>query len=129
MNLMRRFRAAVDKLRLRKAVMTAEEMHASDGGRYYVLPNGDATGKLIVMDRRNFRRLRQKGYIKREKRIRDAVEMCFYATADRSGKRLFDDEGLAALRKKYLAWCEFSRDMKKAEKKAGKKKTEAQQAE
>ena len=53
-------------LQLRQAVKLADKCHAEDGGRYYVMPTFNRTkgGKrkhaLAVIDRSNFRKLKQK---------------------------------------------------------------------
>ena len=54
-----------DYLRYSEAVKKADEAHAKDGDRYYVVPSNNKDGKilLLVMDRKNFRRLKFKGYI------------------------------------------------------------------
>ena len=58
MNIFRKIRAS---LRLREAVRQADEKHKETGERYYVMPAGGKKGQLIIMDRKNFRKLKQKG--------------------------------------------------------------------
>lgn len=59
MNIIRKLRASI---RLNEAVVQADKAHEETGERYYVMPNGKS-GKLIIMDRFNFRKLKQKGYV------------------------------------------------------------------
>lgn len=80
MNILQKIRAY---LQLREAVRMADDAHAKDGGRYYVLPTmGSYNGKprLVVMDRRNFRKLKHKGYIPTRATIRNLVSESFYFT-------------------------------------------------
>ena len=80
MNIFKKFRAF---LRFREAVKMADEAHKKNHQKYYVLPQKD--GKLVVMDRKNFRGLRRKGYISREATIPALSTHCVYHTGDARG--------------------------------------------
>ena len=62
------------------AVRKAEDAHAKDSDRYYVLPSGD--GKLVVIDRMNFKKLRRKHYVGKKHTPSRLVDECFYYTAN-----------------------------------------------
>lgn len=98
-----------DYLRYRRAVQMADEAHAKDKDRYYVMPSMD--GKLLVMDRKNFRNLKRKGYIAKNATMQNAIDECFYFTA-----RL-NNEGMAepVMKMKYQEyknWCKAMRMLK-----------------
>ncbi|MCL1606693.1 MULTISPECIES: hypothetical protein [Mediterranea] len=82
MNVFQKLKAS---LRLREAVKKAEDAHCQTGERYYVMPLSGSKGKLIIMDRFNFRKLKQKGYISYDAHVRDLETECFYFTAYRNG--------------------------------------------
>lgn len=108
----------IDYLRYLEAVKKAEEAHASNGERYYVMPaTMPATAKtgkpkLIIMDRRNFRRLRHKKYINREACVRDLVNECFYCTPYRNGSGYLDTEGRRLKLALYYSYCKDIRKTK-----------------
>lgn len=105
------FRHFRDYLRLRAAKRMADEQHAKDGDRYYVVPN--TKGQLLVMDRKNFKKLKQKGYIDRGTTLNDIRRGAFYYTPYANGS----DAMNKALQKEgaemYYAWCNFQRIGKK----------------
>lgn len=72
-------------LRFREAVRKADEEHARTGARYYVMPLSGNEGKLVIMDRYNFRKLKHKGYIPSNVFVRDLERECFYFTPARGG--------------------------------------------
>ncbi len=109
------------KMRFDKAVRMADKAHAADRGRYYVIPNGHYSGKLIVTDRHNFRRMRMKGYFGRDVNMNDVMATCFYVTPDR-GESPVREDILAKKKSAYFAWIEFCRVIKRNEKKKGKGK-------
>lgn len=80
MNIFKKFKAY---LRFREAVKKANEAHLINGQRYYVLPTDD--GKLVIMDRKNFRGLRRKGYLARNISIATLANSCIYHTPDNRG--------------------------------------------
>ena len=73
MNIFRKIRAS---LRLREAVRQADEKHKETGERYYVMPAGGKKGQLIIMDRKNFRKLKQKANASTA-RLMETVQLCF----------------------------------------------------
>lgn len=111
----------IDYLKLRKAINTADELHASNKDRYYVMPGSD--GKLIIMDRRNFRRLKAKHYIGKNVTLNDLRRECFYHTpyADESDTMPSDIRKERA--EHYYAWAVAQRHINKNKKKHGKGKS------
>ena len=110
MNIFKRFK---DYLQLREAVRLADMAHEKDNDRYYVMPSED--GKLIVMDRKNFRKLKQKHYISHEAKVIDLMWESFYYTPNKGNDFMPDIEFHFKL-KKYYKWREDFRKAKKLEK-------------
>lgn len=100
MNIFRRIRAA---LRLQEAVRQADKAHRETGERYYVMPN-DNSGKLIIMDRFNFRKLKHKGYLPHKAVVRDLEIECFYCTPYRNGCGKLPKSVIDLKRKQYIRW-------------------------
>ena len=106
-------------LRLREAVNQADEAYRKSGERFYVMPATGTKGELVIMDRKNFRKLKQKGYIKRNSFVADLERMCFYATPYRNST------GQIPVRKElYTSWLESIQKLKESEKQ--KEKNEKQ---
>lgn len=120
MNIIRRFR---DYLQLREAVKRADEAHEKDGGRYYVMPSND--GKLIIMDRKNFRKLKQKGYISRKAMVNNLISESFYFTPYANGDGYISEGFRKAKVMMYYSWCETMRKIKKNGKRKDGKQKEA----
>ena len=91
-------------LRLREAVRKADEAHQQTGERYYVMPASEDGCKLIIMDRFNFRKLKQKGYITRKAYVADIERECFYFTPYRNGSCAISPEIESVKRRQYLDW-------------------------
>lgn len=106
------FQKFIDYLRYREAVKKADKAHAETGERYYVMPS--TSGKLHVMDRRNFRCLKIKHYIPHDVHIRDLVNECFYLTPYRNGNGYLDKEGQKIKLAFYYSWCRAFRKQKKS---------------
>jgi hypothetical protein len=106
-------------LRLREAIKKADKAHAKDGERYYVMPAAKSNN-LIIMDRFNFRKLKQKGYITPKAHVRDLVAECFYCTPYRNG----DGKMPVSIRKlkvkSYFCWVEAQRKLAKAKRRKAK---------
>lgn len=98
MNIFKRFRAV---LRLKEAVRQADKAHKETGERYYVMPNGDS-GKLIIMDRFNFRKLKQKRYVSPNVFVSDLERECFYCTPYRNGNGALPAEAVTMKRRQYM---------------------------
>lgn len=98
-------------LQLREAVKQADKAHLLNGQRFYVMPAQD--GKLIVIDRRNFRALKSKHYINRDTNLHDMLSECFYFTPHRNG----DGYILPTTRRQkviqYFQWVEAMKQLKK----------------
>ena len=110
MNIIKKFKAF---LRFREAVRRADAAHEQgDHRRYYVLPSKN--GKLVIMDRKNFRELRRKRYIDRNITVRAVADHCLYHTPDAGGMGGTPNE---YLREKFNDYIKF---IKENEKKKGK---------
>ncbi|MDY5632546.1 MAG: hypothetical protein SPF56_08675 [Bacteroidaceae bacterium] len=103
MNIFKKIRAS---LRLREAVRKADEAHSKNGQRYYVMPTSGTSAKLVIMDRGNFRKLKQKKYIGAGTFVSDLERECFYCTAYRNGAGELSEEVIALKRKQYFSWLE-----------------------
>lgn len=105
------FRRLRDYLRLREAARQAERAHLADGERYYVVPAAGGT-KLLIMSRRHFRRLKQKGYITHRAAVRDLERECFYCTAYRNGEGALPTAVRRMKRQQYHTWMDTLRTKK-----------------
>lgn len=106
-------------LRLREAMRQAEEAHGENGQRYYVMPTSGTSGQLIIMDRDNFRKLKQKHYISYSTFVSDLERECFYCTPYRNGTGELSAVAIAMKKKQYFSWLDAIKKLKK-EKKAKK---------
>ncbi len=109
-----------DYLLLREAVRKADNAYEKTGNRYYV--TGSIDGKLVVMDRKNFRKLKQKGYISRDARISDLIIQSFYFTPYALGNGRMSEDMRKKTIKSYYKWRD---DFRKAEKMKRKARKEA----
>ena len=126
------FKQFVDYLRYREAVKKADKAHAQTGERYYVMPattpEGSPSGiKLLVMDRFNFRKLKQKGYINNRANVRDLVSECFYCTPYRNGDGYLDAAGRKIKLALYFSYCKAEHTKAKQLKKQKKHKKHGKQ--
>ena len=102
MNIFRKIKAS---LRYKEAVRKAEKAHTETGERYYVLPMGNES-KLMIMDRKNFRKLKFKGYMSRDLHITNLEKECFYCTSYRNGNDRLPNDIVALKRNQYYNWVE-----------------------
>ena len=107
------FKKITASLRLREAVRKADEAHGENGQRYYVMPTSGTSGQLVIMDRNNFRKLKQKHYIKYSTFVSDLERECFYCTAYRNGAGELSAEVIALKKKQYFSWLEAIAKSKK----------------
>lgn len=110
MNIFKKIKAS---LRLREAVRQADKAHKETGVRYYVMPTSGVSGQLIIMDRANFRKLKQKGYINRNTTVKDLEFECFYCTSYRNGMSELSSDVVALKRKQYYSWLDAIAKSKK----------------
>lgn len=103
MNIFKKIRAS---LRLREAVRQADKAHQENGGRYYVMPTTGTSGQLVIMDRNNFRKLKQKHYINYNTFVRDLEIECFYCTQYNNGAGKLSPAVMAKKRNQYYSWLE-----------------------
>lgn len=99
-----------DYLKLREAIIMADEQHAKDGDCYYVAPS--LNGQLIIMDRKNFRRLKRKHYIPQNATIQHLRRECFYHTPYSDGSYRLSAADRKILAENYYAWAASQRMMK-----------------
>lgn len=104
MNLLQKFFAF---LQLREAVRKADRAHAASGRRFYVMPSVvNGRRRLLILDRANFRLLKQKRYIPGRPFVRDLVAECFYSTPYADGSASLTPSLLALKRRQYFDWVE-----------------------
>lgn len=84
------------------AVRKADNAHSENGDRYYVIPSED--GRLVVVDRRNFRVLKRKNYIPKDASVADMQRECFYCTPYRNGKGEMPADIIALKHSAFLDW-------------------------
>lgn len=110
MNIFKKIKAP---LRLCEAVRKADKAHSEKGQRYYVMPTSGTSGQLVIMDRNNFRKLKQKHYINYNTFVRDLEVECFYCTPYRNGAGELSAEAVALKKKQYFSWLEAIAKSKK----------------
>lgn len=84
------------------AVRKADNAHSENGERYYVMPSED--GRLVVVDRRNFRVLKRKNYIPKDASVADMQRECFYCTPYRNGTGEMPADIIALKHSAFLDW-------------------------
>lgn len=102
------------RLMFREAIRKADKAHADDGNRYYVMPSSE--GKLLIMDKTNFRILKRKHYISQKATVQDLLNECFYFTPYRNGDCAITPEILEIKRRQYSSWCRAIYKIKKSKK-------------
>ena len=107
-------------LRLIEAVHRANKAHESTGNRYYVMPTSGTSGNLVIMDRYNFRKLKQKHYINRNATQMNLAAECFYCTPYSNGTGKLSALERSLKRESYYSWVAAVRQLRKHNK--GKKK-------
>lgn len=105
--LSRFYRKVKAHLQLNEAIRQADAAHAASHERYFVMPG--ANGKLVIMDRFNFRRLKMKHYIGRNASITDVFRECFYHTPNRAEKDAIAPEEAYRKRAAFFQWIEAQR--------------------
>lgn len=101
--------AMKDYLRYLRAAQLADNAYAHDHDRYYVMPSMD--NKLLVMDRKNFRILKHKGYIAKNATMQNAIDECFYYTP-RLGAEGMSEQVRIQKYSEYKQWCKAMRLLK-----------------
>lgn len=126
MNIFKQFYAY---LRLRRAVDMAEKAGKKHHCRFYVLPGEN--GKLVVADRKNFRRLRQKHWIRgaASYNMKDVADRAFYYTCHPDGTGFMRESERKQKVLDYYKWYEKSqRDYRTAKAVAKAKRAEQKAA-
>ena len=110
MKIIRRFIAS---LQLREAVKQADKAYQENNHRYFVMPSSGLDGKLIILDRNNFRGLKQKGYIDKNVSVKDLVRESFYYTPNAGGNDALPEYGIKVKAQSFFNWKEAIRLKKK----------------
>lgn len=120
MNIFRKIKAT---LLLREAVQKANDAYQKTGHRYYVMPTFNGDGKLVVIDRQNFRKLKHKGYVSVRASTRDLINESFYFTPYANGNGYLSEPDRKRKVKQFFSWYEAdikARKERKKEQKHGK---------
>lgn len=120
MNVFQKLRA---QLQLREAIKMANRAHAESGARYYVIPGAMDKRKLLVIDRANFRKMKQKGYITEKAYVRDLELECFYFTPYRNGSCAITRDIFKIKTEQYKKWCESVSRKRNGKQKSAKAKS------
>ena len=107
-----------DYVLLNRAIDMADNARAKTGQRFYVMPSTD--GKLVVMDRKNFRKLKQKNYIPRKANVDNLIMESFYFTSYGDGTGKLTKSFFNKKTESYYSWCDAIREMKARKKRAEK---------
>lgn len=91
------------RLTLDEAIKQADEAHAKNCERYYVLPNLD--GKLVVMTKHDLKYFKRKGYVGKQSHVIDLIRESFYFTPYRNGSGWITPEDKRIKRRQYYKWC------------------------
>lgn len=98
-------------LRLREAIKKADAAHAANGQRFYVIPAQDR--QLVVIDKQNMKRLRQKHYLHPNFTTHDLIRTCFYHTPYSNGEGAISPLQANLRRSFYYKWYAESAKSKK----------------
>lgn len=99
------FKKLMARLRLDEAIKQADNAHQKTGHRYYVMPYTEqGQKKLMILDRQNFRRLKQKGYIHHRVLTNDLTRECFYHTGHANNTGQLPPEAAKLKRKQFYEW-------------------------
>lgn len=93
-----------------RAVHMAVREFKKTGVRQYVIRGGRQ--QLLVCDRRNFRILKRKHYIKKDATIRDLEIQCFYCTPYSNGSGFLTRSDRKYKRSQAISWFINSRKKK-----------------
>ncbi len=107
MNIFKRFKA---RLRFRRAIQIADEALQKTGLRHFVIPTPNG---LVVVDRRNFRRLRNKRYINRRAVYRELPNNCVYCTPYRNGEGALSQEMIKDRFEEYIEYLKLMKNIEK----------------
>lgn len=104
MKLFQKIRNLRSRIQYDIAVKKAENEHEKNKSRYYVIPA--ESGKLIVLDRQNFRLLKKKKYFSNNISTTNLLYQSYYYTADRSGKGEMPKNRMLGKKKDFVLWKE-----------------------
>lgn len=101
------------RLILDEAVRQADNAHAQNCERYYVMPNLD--GRLVVMTKHDLKFFKRKGYVGRASHVNDLIRESFYFTPYRNGDGIIPPDVIDLKRRQYYYWYgEFRRRVRNA---------------
>lgn len=98
----------------RRAVIMANDAYSETRNRYYVIPTPE--GKLMVVDRTNFRLLKRKHYFNPNATLNHLAAECFYHTPHADGTRAMSPKEAKARRTLYWQWANLHELRKKKKK-------------
>lgn len=99
------FKKLMARLRLDEAIRQADDAHQKTGHRYYVMPYTEqGRKKLMILDRQNFRLMKQKGYIHHRVLTNDLARECFYHTGHANNSGQLPPEAAKLKRKQFYEW-------------------------
>lgn len=113
--MMKFLRELKSKMQFDKAVEQADKEYSKSRNRQYVVPDKD--GKLIVMDRKNFRLLKRKSYMPAGMNTPTLMNASYYHTQDRGGNSPMSPEQVQKNKDSYVLWREQLYRARKREKK------------
>lgn len=102
-------------LMYRNAISMADQAFTATGKRHYVMPTPQ--GKLMVVDRANFRILKRKHYINPHATLPHLAAECFYHTPHRGGTHAMHPDTIKQRKALYWQWAQLFEKHKKQHKK------------
>lgn len=115
MKLFQKIRSLKSRIQFNMAKRQAEEQHARTNERFYVIPS--EKGKLVIMDRKNFRMLKRKKYFSQQMSTTNLMLQSYYYTPDRAGKNGMTPESVKARKEAFSLWKEKLYRQRKRDKK------------
>lgn len=99
------FRYQFFSLRYKYAVLMADRAHKNSPlhDRYFVMP--DERDRLIVINRKSFRKFKLYGKIVQKAMVGDMIKECFYMTPDRGENNKLPARIVEGKRKMYLRYA------------------------
>lgn len=85
-----------------RAVNEAEELKAKHNDRIYVIKA--AGRRLLCINKKTFKRMRNKGYFRANASVKDLEQNCFYCTTYANGKDAMPPEVVAIKRKQAIRY-------------------------
>lgn len=87
-----------------RAVKMANKAYEETGHMHFVIPNRNGKIVLVVMDRKNFRSIRDKGYIDKNARMLHLYATCVYHTPNAKGENGMTADAISWRKRKFISW-------------------------